>query len=401
MDERVTAIIHDILGAVGENVILDGDAAYIRDPVFGIVRNRVHAEVCKALLRTGDDRLVGPILRFVADSQNGDGSWNEIHVNYNQPSALITSFVGEALLDAHERYPHEDALRKARDYVLAQELRPGYFLKSSLYTADHLNVDASCGAFLARYAADFDDATCRDAAVRAAANIVDHQWENGVYPYAVDKGTYPYTFALPCIHYQAVTMYYLAKINEVLQDERVEKSLLDAAKWLVDQQRRDGRFVWSGSGLMFAYYLSGAYGFAYASLRYLSRRDREYRSHADLSLEGLRPCLRGLVLRWEPGSWSDFPAAVRTAVRTAGIGEYPLQHRAFRFGYGMYRQIARRRYADTADSRTFDLLRGTLGIRTSTVEPSNNFPDLFMTSEVLDCLSQSLLWENGHETGIA
>jgi hypothetical protein len=107
------------------------------------------------------------------------------------------------------------------------------------------------------------------------------------------------------------------------------------------------------------------------------------------------------VLRWEPGSWSDFPVAVSTAARTAGIGEYPLQHRAFRFGYGVYRQIARRRYADTADSRTFDLLRGALRIRTSTVEPSNNFPDLFMTSEVLDCLSQSLLWENGHETGIA
>ncbi|MDN7026083.1 terpene cyclase/mutase family protein [Methanoculleus sp. FWC-SCC1] len=401
MDERVTAIIRELLDTVGQNLVVDGDAAYIRDPVFGIVRNRVHAEVCKALLRTGDLQFVEPILRTLLQSQNGDGSWNEIHVNYNQPSALITSFVGEALLDAYRLYPHADALAKARDYVLAQELRPGYFLKSALYTADHLNVDASCGAFLARYAAAFEDAACRDAAMRAAANIVDHQWESGVYPYAVDRGTYPYTFNLPCVHYQAVTIYYLAKINDVLQDERVAESLSRAAAWLVDQQRRDGRFVWSKSGLMFAYYLSGAYGFAYASLRYLGRREQEFRVHADLSLQGLKPCLRGLVLRWEPGAWSGFPAAVSTAARTAGLGDFPAQHRAFRFGYGMYRQIARRRYADTVDSRTFDFLRGMLRIRTSTVEPSKNFPDLFMTSEVLDCLSQSLVWENGHETGIA
>jgi hypothetical protein len=30
-------------------------------------------------------------------------------------------------------------------------------LKSAQYTADHLNVDASCGAFLARYAERYDD----------------------------------------------------------------------------------------------------------------------------------------------------------------------------------------------------------------------------------------------------
>jgi hypothetical protein len=41
-----------------------------------------------------------------------------------------------------------------------------------------------------------------------------------------------------------------------------------------------------------------------------------------------------------------------------------------------------------------------LRIRSSTVEPSKNFPDLFMTSEVLDCLSQSGIWGNSHETGI-
>ncbi|RXE55602.1 hypothetical protein ABH15_04895 [Methanoculleus taiwanensis] len=401
MEGRVAEITRNILDEVRRNVVLDGDLAYIRDPVFGIVRNRVHAEVVKALLRTGETKLVGSILRFVAAAQNGDGSWNEIHVNYNQPSALITSFIGEALVDAHDYYPHGTPLRKARDYVLAKELRPGYFLKSSQYTADHLNVDASCGAFLARYGDLFGDGVALAAAARAAENIVKNQWASGVYPYAVDKGTYPYAFDVPCVHYQAVTMYYLAKINTVLSDDRVEASLRKAAEWLIGQQRRDGRFDWSGSGLMFAYYLSGAYGFAYASLDYLARRDEAYRQYADRSLQGLARSLDGLVLRWEPGSWVDFVPSVHTAVRTAALGTFPLQHRAFRLGYGMYRQIARRRYADAVDSRTFDILCRMLRIQTSTVEPPKNFPDLFMTSEVLDCLTQSLVWENHYETGIA
>jgi len=148
MDGRVTSLVTRMSGAVREMAVVDGEIAYIRDPIFGIVRNRVHAEVCKAMLRAGGDPLVGPILNYVVECQNPDGSWNEVHVNYNQPSALITAFVGDALLEAADRYPHEEALLKARDYVLAAEKRPGYFLKSAQYTADHLNADASCGAFL-------------------------------------------------------------------------------------------------------------------------------------------------------------------------------------------------------------------------------------------------------------
>ena len=88
------------------------------------------------------------------------------------------------------------------------------------------------------------------------------------------------------------------------------------------------------------------------------------------------------------------------AAKVASIGEYPVRHRAFRFGYAVYRQIARRRYSETAETRSFKALCRLLRIRSSTVEPSKNFPDLFMTSEVLDCLSQSGIWGNSHETGI-
>ncbi|WP_332448456.1 prenyltransferase/squalene oxidase repeat-containing protein [Methanoculleus sp.] len=393
MDGRLRSLLARVTGEVRELAVVEGETAYLRDPVFPVVRNRVHAEVVKAMLRQGGDPLVGPILNYVAACQNPDGSYNEVHVNYNEPSALITAFVGDALLEATDRYPHEEALRKARDFVIAAEMRPGYFLKSSGYTADHLNVDASCGAFLARYAERYDDGEARAAAMRAAENVVRHQ-RDGVYPYAVDKGTYPYVFDLPCVHYQGVTTYYLAKINEVLGDERVEKSLAEGARWLAAAQCPDGRFDWSGSGLSFAYYLSGAYAFALASFVYASRTDDRYREHADLCLDRLEQGVQGLAPRWEPGPWIGLVPAVVTTAKTATLGNYPLKHRAFRFGYGMYRQIARRQYAETAETQSFELLCRLLGVRSSTVEPSKNFPDLFMTSEILDCLSQSGIWGN-------
>lgn len=401
MDGRVTSLVTRMSGAVREMAVVDGETAYIRDPVFGIVRNRVHAEVCKAMLRAGGDPLVGPILNYVVECQNPDGSWNEVHVNYNQPSALITAFVGDALLEAADRYPHEEALLKARNYVLAAEKRPGYFLKSAQYTADHLNADASCGAFLARYAERYDDRDARAAAMRAAENVVRHQRDGGVYPYAVDKGTYPYVFDLPCVHYQGVTMYYLAKANDVLKEDRIDESLARGVQWLAAALCPCGRFNWSGSGLSFAYHLSGAYAFAHASFIYASRNNGRYREHAGLCLNRLEETVRGgLALRWEPSSWSSLPPSVVAAAKVASIGEYPVRHRAFRFGYAVYRQIARRRYSETAETRSFKALCRLLRIRSSTVEPSKNFPDLFMTSEVLDCLSQSGIWGNSHETGI-
>jgi len=397
MDGRVRSLLSRVAEEVRALAVVDGETAYIRDPVFPVIRNRVHAEVAKTMLRLGGDPLVGPILNYAVRCQNPDGSWNEVHVNYNKPSALITAFIGDALLEAADRYPHEEELRKARDYVLAAERSPGCFLKSRGYTADHLNVDASCGAFLARYAERYDDEEARAAALRAAENVVRHQRPDGVYPYAVDKGTYPFIFNLPCVHYQGVTAYYLAKANDVLCDERIDESIGNGVRWLAAAQRPDGRFDWSKSGLSFAYCLSGAYAFGLASFVYASRTDGRYREHADRCLERLERLERdvqGLAPRWEPGSWPGLVPSFATAAKAAALGDYPLRHRAFRFGYGVYREIARRRYGRTAETRSFEALCRLLRIRSSTVEPSNNFPDLFMTSEVLDCLSQSGVWEN-------
>jgi len=389
MQSHVEPLISQILDEVRQHIIVEENSAYILDPLYGIVRNRVNAEICKTLVRMGEHSMAEKIITSLIHHQNNDGSWNEIHPQYNQPSALITAFAGDALLSAYDTCPVEKSLRMARDYVLSQEITPGRFLKSSQYTADHLNVDASCGAFLANYGARFSDECSLEAAERAALRVCGHQ-NGGVYPYAVDKGNYPQTLDVPCIHYQAVTMYYLLKINEFLKSETVKESLLKGAEWLSSVQKSDGQFDWSRSGLMFAYYLGGAPAFAYSSFLGVASWDPQYLNNAGLCLNKLEKNVKGLILRWEPDSMASLPPSIFTTLKTAQIGDYPLNHRVFSFGYGMYRQWARRRFSDTIDDRLFHFLCRSLHIQASTVEPSRNYPDMFMTSEILDCLSYSM-----------
>lgn len=387
METDVEVLVNRLLEETRRTLVVEDDVAYVKDPVFDIVRNRVNAELCKALLRMGDQETVPRLVAFIVDHQNPDGSWNEVHPQYNQPSALITAFIGDALVASYPLCPYDGSLKKARDYVLSNEMKPGYFLKSTQYYADHLNVDASCGAFLAAYGKLFSDQECLDAARRAAERVCRSQCPDGSYPYTSDQGSYRYPLTIPCIHYQGVTMYYLSKINVVLKEAWIDDSLLRGAEWLASKQRADGSFDWSASGLMFAYYLSGAYAFAYSSFAYAARLDPRYREHARLSLQGLEKNIHGIMLRWETDSWCSLLTSPLTCLKTAGVGHFPLQEKVFRFGYGMYRQIARRRFSQHVDPTVFHLLCSLLGIKASTVEASNNYPDLFMTSEVLDCLS--------------
>ena len=72
------------------------------------------------------------------------------------------------------------------------------------------------------------------------------------------------------------------------------------------------------------------------------------------------------------------------------IGSFPARHRLFNLGYGLYRQCARRRKSDRIDAGLFNVISKIFRIETSTIDPFANYPDLFMTSEVLDCLSYML-----------
>lgn len=399
---RSEVLISKMVDKVKTNIIDKNDLAYVRDPIFNIVRNRVNAEICKSLFRLYPmDPLIQKFIKNLIVNQNRDGSWNEIHPNYDQPSALITSFIGEALLLNLDSYADTKELVKsletAKDYVLSQEKKPGYFVKSSSYTADHLNVDASCGVFLAQYAVKFSDTACLDSAKRSAKRICDNQF-NGAYPYTTDKGTYSYALNVPCIHYQGVTIYYLSKIYSVLREEYIKESLLDGVEWLSSVQKENGRFDWSKSGLLFAHYLTGAYAFAFSSFIFASKWDDKYLKSAELCLDVLNENIDGFAFRWEKQSLITLFGSIFIPIKAAFIGDYPMKHRLFRYGYGMYRQIATRGFSDNpVDDRFFKILIKVMKLDNSVIEASKNFHDLFMTSEILDCLTQSTQWSELNE----
>lgn len=401
LNEQMYSLVSRIIqNGILPNLRVEGNLAYTVDPVYGISRNRVSAECAKALIRInglkGNDYtdLIEKLLDWVLENQNPDGSWNEVHVKYNHPSALITSIVGEALVDGYLLLKNErfkKAALQAKDFVLANQFSPGYFKKSSIYVADHLNVDATCGAFLAKYGKVFSDTECLDAARITAEHICKYQFSGGAFPYTNEnKGNYQYCLNIPCIHYQGVTLYYLLKIVDSLQSDWIDLEFEKGVKWLATVQFPDGKFDWSKSGLMFAYYLSGAYAFAIPCFMYGTKWNSRYPQNAEKALNVLESNVTNIANRWESSSMLNFPASVFTALSTANIGNYPVSHRFFRFGYGIYRQFARRRFSNSVNPKLFNILSTIMGINSSTIEPDNNFPDLFMTSEILDCLSYSI-----------
>jgi len=374
-------------------IIEEKNDAFIQDPVFDIKRNRIIAEILEAIVRLDlekNEQIIKKLFHYLEKTQNKKGYWNEIHPNYDQPSALITSIIGVTLLMNYNRFQDETTkkvITLASRYVISQQKSPGYFVKSVCYTSDYLNVDATCGAFLALYGETFSDEECIKLARQAAEHVCNYQFFNGSFPYTVNEEKESSHLNIPCIHYQGVTIYYLSKINEVIKEKWLKEHIIRAVEWLVRVQRDDGRFDWSKSGLMFAYYLTGSYAFAFSSFLYASKWDKKYLKNAKLCMKVLKRNHDNLFFRWEKDSWATIPLSVPITIKSALIGNYTLKQKLFRFGYGLYRQIARRRFSEQLDDKFFLKITKLLKIKVSTIEPFSNYPDLFMSSEVLDCLS--------------
>ncbi len=371
-------------------IVEEKDYAYIRDPVFNINRNRVVAEVLMGLMKSGmekDEQLLKKLFNFLIMRQNQDGSWNEIHVNYNNPATLITAICGSAFLMGEKKGLIKDKkyADKARDYLLDNIIEPGYFRKSEKYNADFLNVNATNGAFLAEYWKDRGDEKAKQAALDAGLRITSQQWENGSYPYTSNKGNFPQHLIVPCIHYQGVTLYYLIKINKVLSDKKIESSIKKGTEWLASVQKKNGSFKWTKSGMIFALYLTGAYGFATSVFL-----DQNMATNAERFFQILKENTKTIANRWHSENKIKLIINLLFPIRPfriAFIGKYTIKDRIIRYGYSYYKEFNRIVFREKYNDKLFKIIIKILRQKISTTEPSNNFSDLFMTSEIFECTS--------------
>lgn len=389
---RLETII-DILDSKIKRCLIEEDQqAYLYDPYFGIVRNRVNAEYCKGLIRLDrDEDIVRKLINFLLDAQNKDGSWNEIHPYYDESSSLVTSIVGDTLLEWYKTSRDDlvrESIESAKYYVLSCQVKPGFFIKSKFYYQDHLNVDATCADFLSSYSEYFSDIKTKNAAKNALKHNKEHQFQNGVFPYRVDNIIKNGSMQVPCIHYQGVTLYYLIKTLINLNKEQREW-INRGIEWLSQVQKEDGKFDWSNSGLMFAYRLTGAYAFAYSSYN-LSGKDN-YSKKSEKCLDILNEYIDDLVLRWEKSPTLDIIPSFISVLKSSNKGNQDIKDFLNKVGYGSYKEFARRRFTENPnEDMLFEKINNMLSLHSSTIEPSRNYPDLFMTTECFDCLTYSM-----------
>src|SRR3972149_7469759 len=103
----------------------------IKDPVFGYLRNRVAAEASNAFLALGWKENARRALDWLLTTQK-QGYWNEVH-NDVRESVLETAVVGRGLINGYVHFKDKkylEAAIKAAQYILDNEMSPGYWKKS-------------------------------------------------------------------------------------------------------------------------------------------------------------------------------------------------------------------------------------------------------------------------------
>ena len=100
-----------LLDGVMEQVTITDEEAFVNDKVTKVIRTRVTAEICSTLVKLHslkileNKMLIQKMSRWLIDNQNSNGSWNEAHINYNQPSTVFTSVCALSLLEVSESFP--------------------------------------------------------------------------------------------------------------------------------------------------------------------------------------------------------------------------------------------------------------------------------------------------------
>ena len=392
-----------LLDGVMEQVTITDEEAFVNDKVTKVIRTRVTAEICSTLVKLHslkileNKMLIQKMSRWLIDNQNSNGSWNEAHINYNQPSTVFTSVCALSLLEVSESFAefniNEEIFDKAAKFILDQEIDFGAYKKSEHVHADILNADAMAAAFLLKFGSKSSTEKYTKAGKRAIANICLQQFSNGAYPYSGPKRAYPYKyhFFIPCIHYQAVTLYYLIKSAFYIKSDRLEQSILSGVEWLVKNQKEDGYFEWKNSGLNFALYLSATYAFVLPIYQNLLSNNTNATKLMKESLSVLKEQIfDNILLRWEKGNSKSVIVGFFEAGKGGSIGEYPILFKLMRTLHRLHREISRTKVSSNLIPSKLISRPTGYSAYLGTVESSTNHPDLYMTSEALDALSTSL-----------
>ena len=392
-----------LLDGVMEQVTITDEEAFVNDKVTKVIRTRVTAEICSTLVKLHslkileNKMLIQKMSKWLIDNQNSNGSWNEAHINYNQPSTVFTSVCALSLLEVSESFPefniNEEIFDKAAKFILDQEIDFGAYKKSEHVHADILNADAMAAAFLLKFGSKSSTEKYTKAGKRAIANICLQQFSNGAYPYSGPKRAYPYKyhFFIPCIHYQAVTLYYLIKSAFYIKSDRLEQSILSGVEWLVKNQKEDGYFEWKNSGLNFALYLSATYAFVLPIYQNLLSNNTNATKLMKESLSVLKEQIfDNILLRWEKGNSKSVIVGFFEAGKGGSIGEYPILFKLMRTLHRLHREISRTKVSSNLIPSKLISRPTGYSAYLGTVESSTNHPDLYMTSEALDALSTSL-----------
>ena len=254
-------LIKQLLDGVMQQLTITDEVAYVNDNVSKVIRTRVTAELCSTLvklhnLKISDHKsIIKKLTKWLIYNQNSNGSWNETHIKYDKPSTVFTSICALTLLEVSESFPDlnmdEEIFSRAAKFILNQEIDSGAYRKSELVHADILNADAMAAVFLLKFGNKSSNEIYIKAGTRAVAHICSHQFIDGAFPYSGPLRAYPYKyhFYIPCIHYQAVTLYYLIKTVPYIKSEWLEHSIVSGTKWLMKNQKDNGYFKWKNSGL--------------------------------------------------------------------------------------------------------------------------------------------------------
>jgi len=402
-------IIVEILQyGIKPNILKRNNTSTIVDPIFNIERSRVIAEICNTLMNL--DKLgyntklpfqVHGLIKRLKELQNTDGSWNEVHPNYNEPSVVFTAISALCLLNYYKIYSDNSVIsciKNAKNYLLSQQLSNGGFKKSRLYHIDALNTDAMASAFLIKFGKTFNDYQAFKCGLSAAKNICRNQFRDGSYPYTTPEINFPFKYHLniPCIHYQTVTLYYLLYVHDEVDEPWLKQSIYQGVVWLKNKQKSDGSFNWHESGLNFALYLNATYAFAtYIYYKLLNNCCNHYSIMFDSLMKLKKSIHNGLILRWESSSWKSFLIDFLYCFKGGFMGDYPLKYKLFRSMQRVYREVSRRRIFSNKDN--FQVKNSILvklikdRVFVSMIEPLFNYPDLYTTAQVLDALSNLLL----------